>query len=109
YTHLLMSFTISGVGTALHGLFGGPPVFFWSVVGVATVWVVTFKGAYSLLERLFKVILAVMVACFVLGVILVGINWGELVEGFAFEIPQQVGIFDASLVAASLVLAMLGS
>lgn len=109
YTHLLMSFTISGVGTALHGLFGGPPVFVWSLIGIATVFVVTFKGAYKILENIFKVILAVMVACFVLGMILVGVNWGELAQGFAFEFPEQVGLFDSSLVAASLVLATVGS
>jgi hypothetical protein len=34
---------------------------------------------------------------------------GELVKGFAFELPPQQGLFDSGLVASSLVLATLGS
>lgn len=109
YTHLLMSFTISGMGTALHGLFGGLPVFAWSLIGVATVAVVTLKGLYSWLENVFKVILGLMVTCFVVGLVLVGVNLPALARGFAFQLPEQSGIFDSSLIVASLVLAMVGS
>jgi Mn2+/Fe2+ NRAMP family transporter len=109
YTHILLAFTLSGVGVALEGLFGGLPTFWWSVIGGLSVFAVTLKGAYRLIERIFKVILAVMVLTFVLGIVLVGINWGELVQGFAFELPAQQGVFDSGLVASSLVLATLGS
>ena len=109
YTHILMAFTLSGVGVALRGLFGGLPPFWWSVLGAVSVFAVTLKGAYRVIERIFKVILVVMVLTFVLGIALVGINWGELVKGFAFELPAQQGLFDSGLVASSLVLATLGS
>lgn len=109
YTHILLAFTLSGVGVALEGLFGGIPAFWWSVIGAASVFAVTVKGAYVLIERIFKVILIVMVLTFVVGIVLVGINWGELVEGLAFELPPQQGLFDSGLVASSLVLATLGS
>ena len=109
YTHILMAFTLSGVGVALEGLFGGLSTFWWSVVGALSVFAVTLKGAYRLIELIFKVILAVMVLTFVVGITLVGINWGELVQGFAFELPPQQGLFDSGLVASSLVLATLGS
>ncbi|WP_232667272.1 Nramp family divalent metal transporter [Pseudonocardia sp. TRM90224] len=109
YTHILMAFTLSGVGVALEGLFGGLPSFWWAVVGALSVFAVTLKGAYLLVERIFKVILVVMVLTFVVGMIMVGINWGELVKGFAFELPAQQGLFDSGLVASSLVLATLGS
>lgn len=109
YTHLLLAFSFSGVGVALHGLFGGLPPFWWSVIGAVSVFAVTFRGAYGVLENTFKVILAVMVGAFVVGVVMVGINWPELVRGFAFELPPQSGLFDSSLVASSLVLATLGS
>ncbi len=109
YTHLLMSFTISGLGTAINGLVPTIPVFVGSLIGIATVAVVTVKGVYTLLENIFKVILAVMVLCFVVSLVLVGMNFGELIRGFAFELPQQSGIFDAGLIVASLVLAMVGS
>jgi len=109
YTHILMAFTLSGVGVALEGLFGGLPSFWWAVVGALSVFAVTLKGAYRVLENIFKVILAAMVLTFVVGIVLVGINWGELVRGFAFELPAQQGLFDSSLVASSLVLATLGS
>jgi len=109
YTHILMAFTLSGVGVALRGLFGGLPPFWWSVLGAVSVFAVTLKGAYRAIERIFKVILVVMVLTFVLGIALVGINWGELVKGFAFELPAQQGLFDSGLVASSLVLATLGS
>jgi Mn2+/Fe2+ NRAMP family transporter len=109
YTHILMAFTLSGVGVALEGLFGGLPSFWWSVVGALSVFAVTLKGAYRLIELIFKVILAVMVLTFVVGIALVGIDWGELVQGFAFELPPQQGLFDSGLVASSLVLATLGS
>jgi Mn2+/Fe2+ NRAMP family transporter len=109
YTHILMAFTLSGVGVALEGLFGGLPPFWWSVVGALSVFAVTLKGAYRLIEQIFKAILAIMVLTFVVGIALVGINWGELVQGFAFEMPAQQGLFDSGLVASSLVLATLGS
>jgi Mn2+/Fe2+ NRAMP family transporter len=109
YTHILLAFTLSGVGVALEGLFGGLPAFWWSVIGALSVFAVTLKGAYRLIERIFKVILALMVLTFVVGIVLVGINWGELVKGFAFELPAQQGLFDSGLVASSLVLATLGS
>jgi Mn2+/Fe2+ NRAMP family transporter len=109
YTHILLAFTLSGVGVALEGLFGGLPTFWWSVIGALSVFAVTLKGAYRLIERIFKVILALMVLTFVVGIALVGINWGELVKGFAFELPAQQGLFDSGLVASSLVLATLGS
>ncbi|TQM16172.1 Nramp family divalent metal transporter [Pseudonocardia kunmingensis] len=109
YTHILLAFTLSGVGVALEGLFGGLPSFWWSVIGALSVFAVTLKGAYRLIERIFKVVLAVMVLTFVVGIVLVGINWGELVKGFAFELPPQQGLFDSGLVASSLVLATLGS
>jgi Mn2+/Fe2+ NRAMP family transporter len=109
YTHILLAFTLSGVGVALEGLFGGLPTFWWSVIGALSVFAVTLKGAYRLIERIFKVILALMVLTFVVGIVLVGINWGELVKGFAFELPAQQGLFDSGLVASSLVLATLGS
>jgi Mn2+/Fe2+ NRAMP family transporter len=109
YTHILLAFTLSGVGVALEGLFGGLPTFWWAVVGALSVFAVTLKGAYRLIERIFKVVLAVMVLTFVVGIVLVGIDWGELVKGFAFELPPQQGLFDSGLVASSLVLATLGS
>ena len=109
YTHILMAFTLSGVGVALHGLFGGLPTFWWSVVGALSVFVVTFQGVYLLIERIFKVILAVMVASFAVGIVMVGIDWDDLLRGFAFELPAKEGLFDSSLVASSLVLATLGS
>ncbi len=109
YTHILLAFTLSGVGVALEGLFGGMPSFGWSVVGAISVFAVTLKGAYQLIERIFKVVLALMVLTFVIGIILVGINWGEFARGFAFELPPQEGLFDSGLVASSLVLATLGS
>jgi Mn2+/Fe2+ NRAMP family transporter len=109
YTHILLAFTLSGVGVALEGLFGGLPTFWWSVIGALSVFAVTLKGAYRLIERIFKAVLALMVLTFVVGIALVGINWGELVKGFAFELPAQQGLFDSGLVASSLVLATLGS
>ncbi|NLU74372.1 Nramp family divalent metal transporter [Streptomyces sp. HNM0575] len=109
YTHILMAFTLSGVGVALHGLFGGLPAFWWTLIGAASVFVVTFKGVYRLIERLFKAILAVMVASFVIGIVMVGIDWGALLQGFAFELPEKQGLFDSGLIASSLVLATLGS
>ncbi len=109
YTHILLAFTLSGVGVALEGLFGGIPAFWWSMIGALSVFAVTLKGAYRLIERIFKVVLAVMVLTFVVGIVLVGINWAELVKGFAFELPPQQGLFDSGLVASSLVLATLGS
>lgn len=109
YTHILMAFTLSGVGVALEGLFGGLSPFLWTLVGAASVFLVTFKGLYNVIEQVFKVILAVMVAAFVIAVSMVGISWGELVQGFAFDLPAKSGLFDSSLIASSLVLATLGS
>jgi Mn2+/Fe2+ NRAMP family transporter len=109
YTHILLAFTLSGVGVALEGLFGVIPSFWWSVVGAISVFAVTLKGAYLLIERIFKVILAIMVVTFMIGIVLVGINWSEFAQGFAFELPPQQGLFDSGLVASSLVLATLGS
>lgn len=109
YTHILLAFTLSGVGVALEGLFGGLPSFWWAVVGALSVFAVTLKGAYRLIERIFKAVLVIMVLTFVVGIVLVGVSWGELARGFAFELPARQGLFDSGLVASSLVLATLGS
>ncbi|WP_028921385.1 Nramp family divalent metal transporter [Pseudonocardia acaciae] len=109
YTHILLAFSLSGVGVALAGLFGGLPSFWWAVVGALSVFAVTLRGAYRVIERIFKAVLVIMVVTFVVGIALVGIRWGELAKGFAFELPAQQGIFDSGLVASSLVLATLGS
>ncbi|MBO0873224.1 MAG: divalent metal cation transporter [Pseudonocardia sp.] len=109
YTHILLAFILSGVGIALEGLFGGLPSFWWAVVGALSVFAVTLKGAYRLIECIFKAVLVSMVLTFVVGIVLVGISWAELAKGFAFELPARQGLFDSGLVASSLVLATLGS
>jgi Mn2+/Fe2+ NRAMP family transporter len=109
YAHILAAFTLSGVGSAVHGLVGRGSQFWWAVLGAVSVVVVTRRGAYRLLERLFKIILAVMVAAFAVGLVLVGVHWDQLLSGLAFDFPEQQGLFDSGLVVSSLLLATIGS
>ena len=46
YTHILMAFTLSGVGVALEGCSAGCPGSCGPWSGAASVFVVTFKGVY---------------------------------------------------------------
>jgi Mn2+/Fe2+ NRAMP family transporter len=110
YGHTLLAFTLSGVGTTLFHMMGESlNRFVWAVVGVATIFIVTRTGSYILIERIFKVILGVMGAAFLLGIVLVGISWGEFFSGLVFSLPPRTGVFASSLIFASLLLATVGS
>ncbi|GAA2351854.1 Nramp family divalent metal transporter [Saccharopolyspora halophila] len=110
YIHLLLSFSLSAVGVAISGLVDGAiPPFVGALIGAASVFLVTAKGVYGVVENTFKVVLALMVLAFVLAIVLVGIDVPALVEGLAFDMPERSGPFDATLVSASLVLATIGS
>lgn len=110
YIHLLLSFSLSAVGVALSGLVGGAiPPFVGALIGAVSVFLVTAKGVYGVVENTFKVVLALLVAAFVVAIVLVGIDVPALVGGLAFDVPERSGPFDATLVSASLVLATIGS
>lgn len=109
YTHILMAFTLSGVGVALEGLIGVGHQFLWALVGAVSVFLVTFRGVYGVLETIFKFSLGLMTLAFVVGIAMVGIDLPALLKGFAFDLPAQEGLFDSTLIASSIVLATLGS
>ena len=110
YGHILGAYTFSGAGEALANLTGGAigklP---WALLAAASVLVVTLRGSYTVLENLFKAILAVMMVAFLVGVVRVGVSWGELGSGLAFATPAQEGTFDSGLIVAGLLLATTGS
>ncbi|MCI2416513.1 Nramp family divalent metal transporter [Saccharopolyspora sp. K220] len=110
YTHLLMSFSLSAVGVAINGLTGGAvSAFVGALIGAGSVFLVTARGVYQVLENVLKGVLAIKVVTFIVAIVLVGVSWRAMLGGLAFDFPEQSGPFDATLVAASLVLATIGS
>ncbi|MCA1184943.1 MULTISPECIES: Nramp family divalent metal transporter [unclassified Saccharopolyspora] len=111
YCYISMAFMLSGVGTALTALTGGAVDRFWgAALGAVTVAVLVGRGAYSLLEGVFKVLLAALGASFVVAVALVGVDWSALAGGLVgFRLPPDFGVFNSGLLLLSLVMSSVGS
>lgn len=112
---ILQTYMIVAVGSALHRIFrgfGGSTwgTFLWTLVAVAVAWLVlTRPKAYSLLERIARVKVGILVVTFVYAAISAQPQPSEIISGLAFSQPPDTGLFATALVAAALIGAVGGS
>ncbi len=112
---ILQTYMVAMVGNALHHLFrgfGGSTwgPFLWTVVAAACGWLVlTRPKAYSILEMIARVKVAILVAVFVYAAIKSQPDPADIVHGLAFSSPPDTGAFATLLVAAAIIGAVGGS
>lgn len=112
---ILQTYMVVAVGTALHRLsggFGGETwgPFLWTVVAAAVGWLLLSRPrAYSALEIIARVKVAILVVVFVYAAIAARPDPGEIVAGLAFSHPPDTGVFTTLLVAAAIIGAVGGS
>lgn len=112
---ILQTYMIVAVGTALHRIFlgfGGETwgPFLWTIFAAAAAWLVlTRPKAYTVLEIIARIKVAILVATFLYAAISSQPDPGEIVRGLAFSHPPNSGAFATLLVAAAIVGAVGGS
>lgn len=103
------SYLLRGAGTALYYLFGEVGgetwgITIWSAVAMlAAIWLCTRKNEYTALERIAQIAVVSVVLVFLVGALGSGVNPGDVVRGFAFEIPADQGPVGAMLVVISVI------
>lgn len=107
---ILQSYVGRGMGTALFHLSGGIGgdqwgVLIWTAVSIAlTILIAVSKSKqYQILEFIARVTAVVLIATFMSSAIISGINMVGIVEGLAFTLPADEGVFSSLLVAVALV------
>ncbi|WP_158703278.1 Nramp family divalent metal transporter [Pseudonocardia dioxanivorans] len=112
---ILQTYMIVAVGAALHRIFlgfGGDTwgPFLWTLLVAAMAWLVlTRPKAYSILEIIARIKVAILVITFLYAAIASRPDPGEIVRGLAFSHPPNTGAFATLLVAAALIGAVGGS
>lgn len=106
---ILQTYMAVAVGSALHQIFlgfGGDTwgPFLWTLLVVAMAWLVlTRPKAYSLLEIIARIKVAILVVTFLYAAIASRPDPGEIVRGLAFSNPPNTGAFATLLVAAAII------
>lgn len=106
---ILQTYMVVAVGTCLHSIFGGfgGPTwgpFLWTLVAAAVAWLVlTRPKAYTLLEIIARVKVALLVAIFVITAISTRPSLAEIGKGLALSHPPSTGPFATFLVVAAII------
>ncbi|MBM3459329.1 MAG: divalent metal cation transporter [Armatimonadetes bacterium] len=95
-------------------IFGAPgeggPVWAWAVGWAILFWALLKGAAFQQIERIFLVFLAILSLCLLTAAVLARPDLGAILRGtLGFQLPEQRGAFDPSVVALSLVGAVAGS
>lgn len=108
--HLFNAYMISGAGEALAWVFGAGAPFFWSCAVVTVSLFVIGRSVYNTIEKILKLLLALMTVAF-LGLAIYTIpDLGGIIRGtVGFGIPDDTGAFGVFAVALSLIGAVAGS
>lgn len=108
--HLLNAYMISGSGEVLAWIFTVGDPFLWSCVVVGVSLFVIGRNVYNTIEKLLKLLLALMTVAF-LGLAIYSVpDVGGIVRGtIGFGIPENTGAFGVFAVALSLIGAVAGS
>jgi Mn2+/Fe2+ NRAMP family transporter len=108
--HVYQAYMAVGMGEALRNLLRVGETWHWALVSTATALVLVFEPAYERLERVFKVLLALLALSFVGSALWVGVDVAGVLRGvFSFEMPEAGGRFEPLLVAMAMVGAVGGS
>ncbi|WP_083845522.1 Nramp family divalent metal transporter [Pseudonocardia dioxanivorans] len=112
---ILQTYMVVAVGSALHHIFlgfGGDTwgPFLWTLLVAAVAWLVLSRPkAYSILEIIARIKVAILVITFLYAAIASQPDPGEIVHGLAFSRPPNSGAFATLLVAAAIIGAIGGS
>jgi Mn2+/Fe2+ NRAMP family transporter len=108
--HVYLAYMTVGEGEVFRNLFAAGQTWQWALACNAAALVILFRPAYRMLERIFKVLLAVLAISFVGSVLWVGFNPVRVLQGlYRFEMPGQHGKFNPMLVAGAMIGAIGGS
>jgi Mn2+/Fe2+ NRAMP family transporter len=108
--HVYQSYMAVGMGEALRNLLRVGETWHWALVSTGTALVLVFEPAYARLERVFKLLLALLALSFVGSALWVGFDVTGVLRGvFSFELPAAGGRFEPLLVAVAMVGAVGGS
>jgi len=108
--HLYTSYMISGSGETLAWLFGVNYPFLWSVIVVLSSLFVIGKNVFNTIENIMKGLLVIMTLTFIGLAIWSTPSVTGIIKGtIGFDIPEDVGLYGASLIAISLIGAVGGS
>jgi len=108
--HFYGSYMTRGVGEACANVTGVGQVWHWAVLCNVLALLLVFRPAYSRVETVFKVFLALLSVSFVGTAIWVGFNPAGVARGLVmFEMPEQSGRFGPWLVAVAMIGAIGGS
>lgn len=108
--HFYGSYFVKGIGEASSALFNGGPPWAWAIFWMCIAALLMFKGAFSRIEFIFYIFLA-MLSISLIGVALwSGPSPVEAVKGvLLFAVPEDKGSFGVLLVVTSLIGAVGGS
>lgn len=111
---ILQTYMVVAVGTSLYAMTGfggdrwGPSM--WTVVAMlVSILILTRKKAYSTLELIARIKVAVLVIAFLVAAGMSHPDGAGILRGLAFEQPPKTGLFTTGLVAAAIIGAVGGS
>jgi Mn2+/Fe2+ NRAMP family transporter len=108
--HVYQAYMAVGMGEALRNLLRVGETWQWAILSSASALVLVFEPAYERLERVFKLLLALLALSFVGSALWVGFDALGVLRGvFSFELPEAGGRFDPLLVAMAMIGAVGGS
>jgi Mn2+/Fe2+ NRAMP family transporter len=108
------SFLFLGAGTALYylfGQFGGDwGIFMWAVIVLGVVlFMARSENQYKGLEIVANIAMATLVLIFLWALIGSGVDFGQLLKGLTFSLPEDRGAYGAWLVVVAIIGAVGGS
>jgi Mn2+/Fe2+ NRAMP family transporter len=108
--HVYGSYMAVGVGETWAKMTGVGSTWMWAVAWTAVALVIAFRPVYRAMERVFKLLLALLSVSFIGGAIWVGARPLDILRGtFTFSLPAQVGPFDSLLLVVGTIGAVGGS
>jgi hypothetical protein len=108
--HVYGSYMAVGVGETWARMTGVGSTWMWAVAWTAVALVIAFRPVYRAMERVFKLLLALLSVSFIGGAIWVGARPLDILRGtFTFSLPAQVGPFDSLLLVVGTIGAVGGS
>lgn len=108
--HLITAQMIKGSGIALAWMSGIDHPFLWSIGVVVASVILMRRNAYSSVEKMMKVLLALLTFCFIGLAVYSGPNPLEILSGtVGFGFPAETGAYGAFLVGIALVGSVAGS
>ena len=108
--HIYSSYMTVGIGEACRNVTGMGEIWQWAILSNLIALVLIFRPAYQRVEKVFKILLAVLSISFLGAAVMVGPDAGGIFQGLvSVRMPDQVGPFGPLLVATAMIGAVGGS